>query len=96
MDSLKLMKEPGAFLPVAMSGVAIAMVAGHVALYGPVREADEGVAAHIFQLLMVVQVPIAAFFAIRWFPRFPRQALQVLPAQAAAIAALALVFYFKL
>jgi len=97
MNFLKLMKQPSAFLPVVMSFVSLVMVVGHVVMYGAVREADEGTAAHVFQLLMVAQVPIAAFFAIRWFPRLPRQALQVLLVQAAAaVAALAPVFYFNL
>ena len=97
MNFFKLMKQPGAFLPVVMSFVSLVMVVGHVVMYGAVREPDEGTAAHVFQLLLVAQVPIAAFFAIRWFPRFPRQALQVLLVQAAAaIAALAPVFYFNL
>lgn len=97
MDFLKLMKQPSAFLPVAMSFLSLAMVLGHVVMFGAVREADEGAAAHVFQLLMVAEVPVVAFFAIKWFPRFPRQALQVLLVQAAAaIAALAPVFYFNL
>jgi hypothetical protein len=97
LDFWKLMKQPGAFLPVVMSFVSLVIVVGHVVMYGAVREADEGTAAHVFQLLMVAQVPIAAFFAIRWFPRLPREALQVLLVQAAAaIAALAPVFYFNL
>ena len=80
-----------------MSFAALAMVLGHVVMFGAVREADEGTAAHVFQLLMVAEVPIVAFFAIKWLPRFPRQTLQVLAVQAAAaIAALAPVFYFNL
>lgn len=39
------------------------------------REGDEGAAAHIFQLLLAAEVPIAAFFAIKWLPRFPGQAI---------------------
>ncbi len=97
MDFLTLMKKPSALLPVAMSFVALAMVVGHVVMYGAVREVDEGAATHIFQLLMAVEVPIVAFFAFRWLPRFPRQALQVLLVQAAAaVAALAAVFFFNL
>jgi len=75
-----------------MSFAALVMVLGHV-----VRETDEGTVAHIFQLLLVAEVPIVAFFAIKWLPRFPRQALQVLAVQAgAALAALAPVFYLDL
>src|SRR6266700_1656772 len=73
---------------------ALATVLIHIALFGLVREADEGTAAHIFQLLMIAQVPIVAFFAIKWLPRTPRQALPSLALQAAAaLAALAPVFF---
>ena len=89
-----LMKQPSAALPLAMSLVALGMVLGHAAVFGVVHEADEGTPAHIFQLLMVAQVPVVAFFAIKWFPRAPRQALQVLALQAgAALAAFAAVFF---
>ena len=58
------MKQPSAILPVAMSIVALALVLGHVAVYGIVHEADEGTPAHLFQLLMAAQVPIVAFFLL--------------------------------
>jgi hypothetical protein len=97
MSFSKLIRQPSAYLPMAMSLVALALVLGHIVMFGIVREADEGAAAHIFQLLMVAEVPLIAFFAIKWLPRFPRQALQVLALQAAAgLAALAPVFYFDL
>ena len=47
-----LMKKPSAFLPIAMSLAALALVLGHAAMFGIVHEADERTAAHIFQLLM--------------------------------------------
>jgi hypothetical protein len=97
MNSLTMMKQPSAFLPVAMSFAALATVLGHVAMFGLVHEADEGTAAHIFQLLMVAQVPIVAFFAIKWLRQTPRQALPILALQAgAALAALAPVFFLNL
>jgi hypothetical protein len=34
------------------------MVLGHAAMFGVVHEADEGTAAHVFQLLMAAQVPL--------------------------------------
>ena len=89
-----LMKQPSAFFPLAMSLAALAIVLGHVAMYGIVHEADEGAAAHIFQLLMVAQVPVVAFFAIKWLPQTPGPALLVLALQAgAACAAFAAVFF---
>ena len=93
----KMMKEPSAFLPVAMSLGALATVLLHVARFGVVHEPDEGAAAHIWQLLMAAQMPIIAFFAIKWLPRDPRAALPVLALQVVAVlAALAPVFLLKL
>jgi hypothetical protein len=92
-----LMKQPSAFLPLAMSLAALAVVLGYLAVNGVVREPDEGTAAHIWQLLMAGQVPIVAFFAIKWLPQAPKQALLVLGLQAAAgLAALAPVFFLGL
>ena len=80
-----------------MSLVVILTELTFFARFGVVHEADEGAAAHIFQILMAGQLPILAFFAIKWLPRFPRQALLVMALQAGvALAALAPVYYFKL
>jgi len=88
------LKQPSAFIPLAMSLAALAIVLGHAAIFGVVHEADEGAAAHIFQLLMVAQLPVVAFFAIKWLRRTPKQALQILALQAGAgIAAFAAVFF---
>ncbi len=92
-----IVKHPTAFLPMAMSLTALAVVLGHIALYGVAREADEGAAAHIWQLLMAGQLPVLAFFAIKWLPKAPKQSLYVLALQAgAALSAMAPVFYFNL
>jgi hypothetical protein len=80
-----------------MSLMALALVLGHIALYGAAREPDEGTAAHIWQLLMAGQLPVLIFFAVRWLPRAPKQSLYVLAMQAvAALSAIAPVFYFNL
>jgi hypothetical protein len=92
-----LLKHPSAFLPLAMSFAALATLVVHLALFGTARETDEGAAAHIWQLLMGAQVPIIAFFAIRWLPQAPRQALPILALQVgAALAAMAPVFLLHL
>ena len=97
MNWSTMLKQPSAFLPVAMSLAALAVVLGHVAMFGVVREADEGTAAHIWQLLMAAQAPIVAYFAIKWLPRNPREALLILALQAVAgLAALAPVFILQL
>jgi hypothetical protein len=97
MNGLALLKRPSAFLPLAMSIAALATVLGYLAVNGVVREPDEGTAAHIWQLLMAGQFPIVAFFAIKWLPQAPRQALPILALQAVAgLAALAPVYFLGL
>jgi hypothetical protein len=97
MNLSAMLKQPSAFLPLAMSGAALATVLITIARFGVVHEPDEGTAAHIWQLLMGGQVPIIAFFAIKWLPQSPRQALAILALQAVAVlAALAPVFLLKL
>lgn len=92
-----LTKQASAFVPVAMSLSALAVVLGSIAMFGIVREADEGAAAHIWQLLMAGQIPVLTFFVVKWLPRAPRQTLYVLALQAgAALASMAPVFFFNL
>jgi len=91
------MKRPSALLPIAMSIAALALVLGHVAIYGVVHEADEGAVAHLWQLLMAGQVPLIAYFTFKWLPQSPGRALGVLALQAlAAVAACAPVYLLKL
>jgi hypothetical protein len=91
-----IVRQPSALIPIAMSLTALAIVVGHIAMYGIARQADEGPAAHLWQILMAGEFPLLAFFAIKWLPRAPRQALAVLALQAtAALASMAPVFYFN-
>ena len=81
-----------------MSLAALALVLGYVALFGTTQEqgGDEGTAAHIWQILMAAQIPVVLFFAIKWLPRAPKQALQVLALQAVTyLASLAALFFFE-
>jgi hypothetical protein len=84
---ISLIKHPSAFIPIGMSLAALALVLAHVAIFGAVREADEGAAAHVWQLLMAGQVPVVVFFAAKWLPQAPAQALRVLALQDVAILA---------
>jgi hypothetical protein len=97
MNVLRMLKQPSAFIPVAMSLAALTTVLIHLARFGVTHEPDEGAAAHIWQLLMAGQLPVIAFFAIKWLPQAPREALAVLALQVAAIlAAAAPVFLLEL
>ena len=95
--TVSLIKQPSGFIPVAMSLSALALVVGHIAIFGVVHEVDEGTAAHLWQLLMAGQVPVVVYFAVKWFPQTPRNALRVLALQfIAALAACVPVYWFKL
>lgn len=97
MTVLRMLKQPSAFVPVAMSLAALGTVLLHVARFGVTHDPDEGTSAHIWQLLMAAQLPIIAFFAIKWLPQAPKEALAVLGLQLAAVlAALAPVYFLKL
>jgi hypothetical protein len=82
---LSTFKVPSAWLPIAMSIAALALVAAQLLIAGIPRETDEGTAAHLWQFLMAGQVPFIAWFAFRWLPRGPRQAIPVLAVQLAAV-----------
>jgi peptidoglycan/LPS O-acetylase OafA/YrhL len=97
MMGTSLLKHPSAFVPVAMSGAALALVVGYVAMFGIVHQADEGTPAHIFQFLMVGQMPVVALFALKFLPREPRRAVGVLALQGiAALLAIAPVVLLQL
>lgn len=83
-ENISLLKQPSAWIPIAMSLAALAMVLGYVAIFGNVQNEDEGAPARIFQLVMLAQLPIAAYFAVNWLPKRPMQALLVLALQAVA------------
>lgn len=92
---MTVLKHPSAFLPLTMSLAAIGTILAVLAAHGTAPQPDEGAAAHLWQLLMAVQVPIIVFFAFTWVPRSPRQALTILALQvAAALAAAAPIVWF--
>jgi hypothetical protein len=92
--TLSLTRRPSGFVPIAMSLAAVATIFSHIVLSGTAPQPDEGAAAHIWQLLMAGQLPVVAFFAVKWLPKDPRTALRVLALQAgAALAALAPVYW---
>jgi hypothetical protein len=84
-----MVRRPSAFLPLAMSLTALAMVLVPIGWAishstGIRHDPDEGAIAHLWQLLMTVQIPVVLFFAVKWMRRAPRPALRVLALQAGA------------
>jgi hypothetical protein len=91
-----VLKRPSGLIPIVMSFLALAIVIVYAARFGTARQVDEGAAAHLWQLLMAGQMPIIAFFTIRWLPPNPKQGLIVLALQAgAALTALFPVWWFQ-
>ena len=89
-------KQPSAFVPLVMSGAALAFLLVRFSMFGNVPASDERAPARIFQLLLAAQLPIIAFFAIKWLPRAPKQTVLILALQAGAgIAAVATVLFLE-
>ncbi len=84
---LFLGKKASALIPVGMSLTALMLVVLQVATHGLRPEPDKGATAHIYQLLVVGQVPVVAYFLLRWFRSAPRQAARVVVVQGCALAA---------
>ena len=82
------------WLPIAISVFLLLLALRYVAAHGPLRQADEGSEAHLFQLLMPVQLAVMAYFALTWLPRAPRGTLAVLGLQAVAAAAVFATVYW--
>jgi hypothetical protein len=60
-----------------MSLAALTLLLGHIAIDlvqngHIIHEVDEGTAAHVWQKLMVAQMPVLTFFAIKWLRRAAR------------------------
>ena len=97
-----MLRRHSAFLPLSMSVNALTMVLVSLAIGlargGKItRDPDEGDLAHIYQLLMTVQMPIVLFFAIKWLRRAPGPTLRILGLQAGAwLAACAPIYFLHL
>jgi hypothetical protein len=86
-------KKASAWIPVAMSLVALVLVLIQLGIHGfgihgLEPERGQGAVANLWQLLMAAQIPIIAFFAFRWVRRGARwEAVTVLLVQAIAATA---------
>jgi hypothetical protein len=92
-----MFRNASAAIPLGMSAGAFVTVLVHIISIGANPAADEGTTAHLFQILLAGQAPFVAFFALKWLPRMPSEAMLVIAAQAAAaLIALAPVVFFDL
>jgi len=85
-------------MPIAMPLTFLVIMLIRLAKFGvPAPEADEGILAHLFQIWIVLEVLMVLYFAIKWIPQMPKQALFILTLQiAAALSVLVPVFLLKL
>ena len=91
-----LVRAPSAFIPIAMSSLALVVVLGKIILFGIGQEPDEGAAAHLFQLLVAGQIPFIAWCVLRRLRSYRTGALTILGLQAVAIGvALLPVWYYR-
>lgn len=66
----------------AMSAAALVLLLSYIAIFGIQKTpSDEGVAARMFQLLLVGQLPIIGYFGVTWFPKYKAEAIQILVTQ---------------
>ena len=80
-----LIRKPSAFVPLLMSAVGFLLIIAVLLTVGVTHPQDEGTPARIFQLLILLQVPVVMFFALTWWPRSPRSASLVLLLQCGAV-----------
>ena len=91
-----LLFNPSGLAPVLMSLGALTAIAVHILKSGIAPQADEGTAAHLWQLLMAGQLPFMAWFMVRWLPGGGRRALAVSAIHVGALgAALFPVWWFN-
>lgn len=90
------LKHWSGWLPIAIPVFLLLLGARSIAINGLVRQADEGTEAHLFQLLMPVQLVVMGYFGLTWLPRAPRAALPVLALQVfAAAVVFAMVYWIE-
>jgi len=90
-----LLKKTSAWLPLLLASVILTMIMANLVLFGVQRQIDEGTPAHIFQLGLVCELVLMAYFAIHWLPHSPRDGRWILVIQVLAVAAqCAPVIYF--
>ena len=87
-DMKCLIRDPTAWLPIALSVIALIDVLVFGVVFGSVaqHDRDEGTPAHLFQGVMFVAALLVVVFAVRWMPRAPREAAVVLGFQVLAAA----------
>ena len=93
-----LIKKPSAWIPIVIPLTFFAVMLILFTINGlPSPQKDEGTMAHLFQIWIVLEIPMLSFFAIKWLPQAPKEASIILAIQIiSALMVCAPVFIFKL
>lgn len=86
MTFTTLVRQPVAYAPLVLAALGVAMIIAQLVRFGTAPQPDETGYARLWQLLMLMEVPAIAIFAVRWVPTARRPALMVLGLQLAAVA----------
>lgn len=73
----ELIKKPLTWIPPAISFLNTLFLLFYVAFFGNSHHEDEGIPAHIFQLLVFAQIFLAIVFLIKWFSKKPKEAITI-------------------
>lgn len=94
-----LIKKPSAWLPIVIPLIFLVYIVSIITFRGipvPNFEADEGTAAHIFQLWLVAEPLMIIFFGAKYWQHEPKQVRLIMALQIiVALATCFPVFYFK-
>ena len=81
-----MLKKPSAWIPIAIPLLFLAYIITVISLFGIGQDEnkDEGTGAHLFQLWLVLEPFLLGYFAFKYVPRAPKQALLILALQIVA------------
>lgn len=94
-----LLKQPSAWIPLVMSVSAFTLLIVYLILFGTTQtvDGDEGIAARLFQLLLISQVPFIIYFAIKNSKKNRKITLKILGLQfITAISVISLVYIIEI
>lgn len=93
-----MLKYPSAWIPLVLTALILCVFAlSFTGALPPDPTGDEGIAAHLFQMWLVLEVITIAFFALKWLAVKPKEALMILGLQIVlALIPLSIVFSLHL
>lgn len=92
---ISLLKKPSAWIPIAIPLVFFLYIIITIVTVGVVRQEDEGIAAHLFQLWLILEPFMLGYFVFKWLPTDRKNVLLILALQIVA-AALPILLVFGL